>query len=259
LPEAIESVHLSQGDNKYEIIVVNDGSSDTETLKLLKQIASENINVIHQENKGPAAARNTGIREAQSEYILFLDSDNKIKPEFIGRAINIFEKNPGIDIVYGKPEFFGEISQDRIFYTQEFDLDKIWFGNYIDMCSVIRKSLFESIGMLDENPILIGHEDWEYWIRAGIENKKIFFIDEVLFEYRMVNNSLITQATDPYKFEKMTQYVYGKNYKYFQKQLSLYKSLLRSNNDIQALYRREKNTPFRTYIKNLYHKYYKRN
>ena len=103
---------------------------------------------------------------------------------------------------------------------------KLWYGNYIDMCSVIRKSLFDSIGMLDENPILIGHEDWEYWIRAGIENKRFFFIDEVVFEYRMINNSLITPATDPSKFEKMIQYIYGKNYKYFQKQLSRYNDIL---------------------------------
>ncbi|MDP4286106.1 MAG: glycosyltransferase family A protein [Bacteroidota bacterium] len=256
LSEAIESVKLSKGDHKYEIIIINDGSTETETLKLLKEMPSENIKVIHQENKGPASARNAGIREAQSKYILFLDSDNKIKPKFISTAIKVFESNSEIDIVYGKPEFFGEVSEERIFKTEEFDLDKIWSGNYIDMCSMIRKSLFDSIGMLDENPILIGHEDWEYWIRAGIENKKIFFIDEVVFEYRMANNSLITQATDPYKFEKMIQYLYGKNYKYFQKRLSMYNNVLSLYNNAQLLYNKEKNSPFRTFIKIFYFKYY---
>jgi len=238
--------------------VINDGSTEIETLKLLKEISTENIKVIHQENRGPASARNAGIREAQSKYILFLDSDNKIKPEFISTAINIFESNSEIDIVYGKPEFFGEVNEKRLFKTEEFDLDKIWYANYIDMCSVIRKSLFDSIGMLDENPILIGHEDWEYWIRAGIENKKFFFIDEVVFDYRMSNNSLIIQATDPCKFEKMVQYLYGKNYKYFQKRLSMYNNVLLFYNNAQLLYNKEKNSPLRTFVKNFYQKYSKR-
>ena len=248
LREAIESVTLSKGDHQYEIIVINDGSTESETLKLLKEISTENIKVIHQENRGPASARNTGIHKAQSEYILFLDSDNKIKPEFISTAINIFESDSEVDIIYGKPEFIGDFTARNGFTTAPFDLAKIWFGNYIDMCSVIRKSVLQSLGMLDEDPILIGHEDWEFWIRAGIQKKKFYLIDEIMFEYRLRKNSLITQATSEEKFEKMKQYVYGRNYTYFQ-------NLLLIHNELVLLHGYEKNTPFRTFIKNLYQKY----
>lgn len=250
LLEAIESVQLSTGAFEYEIIIINDGSTDPGTLELFKKISTKNIKVIHQENRGPASARNTGIRAAQSEYILFLDSDNKIKPEFISTAINIFESNSEIDIVYGKPEFIGDFTGRSGFKTAPFDLEKIWFENYIDMCSVIRKSVWESLGMLDENSVLIGHEDWEFWIRAGLQKKKFYFIDEIMFEYRLRKNSLITQVTSDERYEKMIQYVYGKNYIYFQTRIQIH-------NELVLLHNNETNTPFKTFIKNIYRKYFR--
>jgi glycosyltransferase involved in cell wall biosynthesis len=248
LPEAIESVQLSHGDYQYEIIIINDGSTDTGTLKLLKEISAENIKVIHQENSGPASARNTGIREAGSDYILFLDSDNKVKPEFISTAMKVFDSQPAIDIVYGKPEFFGEISDNRLFKTEEFNLDKIWFGNYIDMCAIIKASVIDSIGLLDER--MIGHEDWEFWIRAGIAGKNFYFIDQPMFDYRLSKTSLTNTVVEPGRYNEMVRYVYGKNYRYFQAKLLSYNKAVEMYND-------EKNRPFRTFIKNLYHKYFK--
>jgi glycosyltransferase involved in cell wall biosynthesis len=247
LSEAIESVHLSEGDYKYEIIIIDDGSTDSGTLELLKKISTENIKVIHQENRGPASARNTGIRESQSEYILFLDSDNKVKTEFISTAINIFEKKPEIDIVYGKPEFFGEMSDNRFFKTAEFDLDKMWFGNYIDMCAIIKASVIDSIGLLDER--MIGHEDWEFWIRAGIAGKKFYFLDQPMFDYRVSKTSLTNTVVEPGRYNEMIRYVYGKNYRYFQDKLLVYKKVVEMCNY-------EKKRPFKTFIKNLYSKYY---
>ena len=244
LKEAIESIYASEGEFSYEIIVVNDGSTDKKTIDLLQHLGAENIKIYHQENKGPASARNSGIRQSDSNYILFLDSDNKIKPQFVPKCLALLNRDATIDIVYGMPEFFGDPSGINEFVAGKFDLDKMWHHNYIDMCSVVRSSLFESIGLLDESPILIGHEDWELWIRAGIANKKFYFINQPVFDYRLSSNSLLSTEAVKNKYEKMFSYVYGKNYSYFLRRMELD--------------RHDRAKPFRTFIKHLYHKYFKK-
>jgi glycosyltransferase involved in cell wall biosynthesis len=241
LTEAIASVENSGGGFRYEVIVVNDGSTDDITIALLDQLNAGNVNVLHQENKGPAAARNTGIRASVSEYILFLDSDNKVKPHFISQALGILDTNDQIDIVYGRPEFFGTVTGYKGFTTGPYDLNKLWYENYIDMCSILRRSVLDNIGLLDEEPILIGHEDWEFWIRAGIEQKHFYFIDEPVFEYRLSPNSLLTTELVKNKYEKMYTYVYGKNHRYFQR--------------LMEISSKDKNSPLRTFFKNMYHTY----
>ena len=118
----------------------------------------------------------------------------------------------------------------------------MWYENYIDMCAVIRRSVFSAIGLLDEEPILIGHEDWEFWIRAGIEQKQFHFINQEVFDYRLTQNSLLTTEFVKNKYEKVLCYVYGKNYKYFQRRM--------------LLDRLDKNRPLRTFFKHLYHQYF---
>ncbi len=83
IDEAIQSVLQYPKVELYEIVVINDGSDDPHTISKLKQLESEGIKIIHQENKGLGNARNTGIQVAQGDYILLLDADNKILPEYI--------------------------------------------------------------------------------------------------------------------------------------------------------------------------------
>ncbi len=108
LLEAIESVYASDNLDKinYEIILVNDGSTDKYTLMILNALKSkEHLTIIDQKNQGPAAARNTGIRHSSGKYLLFLDADNKIRSKFIQTAIKIL-KNDKADIIHGNPHFF---------------------------------------------------------------------------------------------------------------------------------------------------------
>ena len=92
LPRAIESC-LSQNLDKYEIIVVDDGSIDN-TKKVIENMHNKNIRYYYQKNSGPSAARNKGINEAKGEYILFLDSDDYFEKDFlkkIFKQVNVFD------------------------------------------------------------------------------------------------------------------------------------------------------------------------
>ncbi len=105
LKEAVESALKSTFKN-YEIIIVNDGSTDVSTLTIIKELErkfqhNKLINFIHQENLGLANARNNGIRTSKGEYILILDADNKIRPDYLSEAVEIIierakEKYPDV-------------------------------------------------------------------------------------------------------------------------------------------------------------------
>ncbi|GAB2688358.1 glycosyltransferase [Mucilaginibacter koreensis] len=209
LPEAVNSVMAYPDKSVFEIIIVNDGSTQSIDLQVLEDMARQGCRVIHQENKGQAAARNAGIKVARGRYILFLDSDNKIRPAYITKGIEVLDAHNDIAVVYGKPNFFGDTTTPR-FTTAAFDLHKLLAGNYIDMCAVVRKSIFEQIGGLDENRE-VGHEDYDLWIRIAKAGWKLHFIDTELFDYRISNTSHSSEFQNQEKYLKMMQYLMAKH------------------------------------------------
>jgi glycosyltransferase involved in cell wall biosynthesis len=249
LPEALASIKNFPKKELYEVIIINDGSTDTSTLNLLKQLGNEDYIILHQENKGPAAARNTGIRYSKGRYILFLDSDNKIKSEFIEKGISILDNRPDVGVVYGKPNFFGDNNANRQFFVNRIDPYSILKGNQVDMCSMIRKKVWEDVGGLDENRAIIGFEDWDFWLSITEQGWKFYFVDEVLYDYRIRANSLVMSASESNKSRVMRSYIYSKH---LDNLLQRYAEL---HLEVQA-YNYDKANPFRSFIKYLYYKYF---
>jgi glycosyltransferase involved in cell wall biosynthesis len=250
LLEAIRSVECYPDKSIYEIIITNDGSTDSLTLELLAKLMDENYHIIHQENRGPAAARNMGISASRGSFLLFLDSDNKIRDNFIDLALKIFNEDRAVGVVYGDPCFFGENTSPR-FRVGEFDLDKIIMDNYIDMCSMIRKQVWLDVGPLDEDRVLIGHEDWEYWIRIGSSKWELRYVKEVLYDYRIGNSSLVMHTVNDGFRKKIRNYI-------FIKHLDV---LLKSYTNLywnKIAYNRDMDSPLRSYLKYLYIKYLKK-
>ena len=106
LQEAVESV-LEQTYQDFEIIIINDGSTDAATVALLKNYKQPRTTVIHTNNQGLASARNNGINIAKGKYILPLDADDKIGKNYLQKAIEKLEMNDNLGIFYCEAEFFG--------------------------------------------------------------------------------------------------------------------------------------------------------
>ncbi len=211
LREAINSVEQCSDKELYEILVLNDGSTNKNTIDVLQQLAKEGYNVIDQPNQGLGKARNNAIKKAMGKYILPLDSDNKIRREYIYESIKILDEQPETAVVYGDLEYFGE-KKGRL-QTGDFNLQKIMIGNYIDACAVYRKSVWEALGGYDEKMPVMGYEDWDFWLNIAFKNYSFHHIDKVMFDYRVSAQSMV-KSMDETKRQTVFKYIEEKYKKY---------------------------------------------
>ena len=205
LEEAVSSVLLHPDKEDYEIIVVDDGSDDLVSIEIFEKLKQKGIQIYHQQNKGLSSARNTGIKVAKGSYIIPLDADNKIRPAFIEASISIFTNKPEIDIIYSDAELFGRDSGR--WQMGEFDFPRLLVSNYIDACACFRKKVWESLGGYDEN-MFLGCEDWDFWLRAYLNNFKFEYVKEVFFDYRVRDNSMVTVTKK--NSQKINEYIFSK-------------------------------------------------
>lgn len=186
-------------DELYEVIIVNDGSTDTGTLAVLDEYKAKGYNIINQQNQGLAAARNTGIKNSTGQYIMLLDADNMVLPDFMKEAAGILDNSASTAVVYSDAEYFG--AKTGKWEVGPFNLQKIMIENYIDACAMVRKSVFEELGGYDTEmkKIKSGWEDWEMWLRIAFAGKTFHYRPGVGFRYRVNTSSMIGGITSSYQ------------------------------------------------------------
>lgn len=198
LGNAIESVQAQTYQN-WELIVVDDGSEDN-TKHLVDTYTDPRIRYVrHEHNKGLAASRNTGIREAHGVFIANLDSDDIWMPEKLEHELTVFSKSPStIGVVYSQYErTYGD--GRRVVFPDvphpKNDFQKTLLGvNMISMqMALVKKDVFRETGYFDESiPAL---QDWEFWIRASVKTQFVF-LPEILTKGVVLKDSI---ANNPQK------------------------------------------------------------
>jgi glycosyltransferase involved in cell wall biosynthesis len=202
--EAIYSV-LSQTFQDFEIIVVNDGSTDPFTIKHLQQLCFPKTRILHTDNQGLPAARNNGIREAQGKYILPLDADDRIGKTYIEQAVRLLDADQKLGIVYCKGEYFGDRNGE--WFLPEYSLEEMLINNLIFCTALFRKSDWEEVGGYDP-AMIYGWEDYDFWLSLIEFGRKVEKIPEILFYYRIRSNSMLRSREKKQKIETMVKIFY---------------------------------------------------
>lgn len=211
LSETLDSL-LKQKYNLWEGIVVDDGSPDNTKQVALEYVEKDSrFKYVYKPNGGLSSARNKGISLAVGEFILPLDADDIIQPEYLEEAVNAFQKNPDTKLVYCLGQFFGE--RTGLWNLSYKGYKSLLIRNSL-FCSVIyRREDALQIGGYDER-MLLGYEDWEFLIRFLDESSVVHKIPQVLFYYRTKAVSMITEADK--RREELEEYIYMKHHdKYF--------------------------------------------
>lgn len=185
IKEAIDSV-LSQTFNDFEIIVVNDGSTDKNTKAILDSLRGEKIKIIHTKHQGLAQARNSGIENSSGKYILPLDSDDRISSEYLANAVKFLDTDDTVKIVYCDAEWFGERS--GLIKLPEFSMKNILLKNIILSSAFFRRRDYDLTRGYDKN--LVCYEDWDFWLSLLDKGGKVYKIPKTLFYYRFRSNSM---------------------------------------------------------------------
>ncbi|MBI5388565.1 MAG: FkbM family methyltransferase [Verrucomicrobia bacterium] len=196
LPEAVASV-VGQTFRDLELIVVNDGSPDN-TLAVATELAAQHqdlhLVVLTQPNGGLAEARNAGIRAARGRYILPLDADDAIEPEFLAKTVACLDANPDVPIVGTCRRDFGHVEQ--VVTGSDYTLAMLLQSNRVNYCALYRREIWQAVGGYDPNMICQGYEDWDFWISCAERGWFARFIPEPLFRYRVKPVSMFTDAQD---------------------------------------------------------------
>lgn len=210
--EAIQSI-LNQSYSRIEIIVVDDGS-DVETKTVLKSLEPKISELISQENFGQSTARNKGIKEANGDYILILDSDDYFEPTFCEKAIALFLGKKETKIVSCYANLLFEDGSSRLYKPIGGALNEFLYTNRVLGTSMFSKEDWSKCGGYDEE-MLSGFEDWEFFIRLLKDGGNAAIIKESLYNYRKRNDSTTSKA-NKIKY-KILNYIYNKHSSLYKK------------------------------------------
>ena len=193
LKDCLNSI-LNQKFRDWEVILVNDGSIDT-----TKQIAESfvkkdyRITYLFQENEGLAAARNTGMAKAKGQYLLFLDADDWVEPDFFSRIKETIDKNNRVEL-YGYGYGYWDKPQGHCYHYHNSGLygeiyPSVLIRN-IGPChaQVIERKFANQLGGFDTS--LKSCEDWDFWIRAGKMGARLKYTPIIGVGYRYVPSSM---------------------------------------------------------------------
>ncbi|TYA56653.1 glycosyltransferase family 2 protein [Formosa maritima] len=233
LDEALTSV-LEQTYTHWECIIINDGSVDNTKDLAAKWVENDNRFIyIEQQNKGLSEARNSGIRVTKGFYILPLDADDKVAPNYIALGVQEFLDDKSLKVVYCQAEFFG--AKTGLWNLPEYTFNSLLQSNKIFCTALFKRDDWEKIGGYDSN-MKYGLEDWEFWINLLKRGGNVKKLEMVGFYYRVKEGSMIKSMT-PEQVSYSNNYVLQKHSDVY---IKTYNKLLEANKNLEALLRSRK-------------------
>ncbi|MFD2938723.1 glycosyltransferase family 2 protein [Flavobacterium notoginsengisoli] len=214
IENTIQSI-LDQTFQDFEIIVVNDGSTDKSEEKLLK-FKDSRIHYFSKKNEGASTARNYGIEKAKSDFITFLDADDYWYPTFLETMFNLISKVPDQNVFSAAIEFDTSKKIIPVQYSISKSNNDFEIVNYFKAslketvlctsCAVFHKTVFEKAGNFDTR--IKSGQDTDLWIRIGLLYPVVFswkILARYVYDPKSLskNNKLIHEKMDFSKYEEI--------------------------------------------------------
>lgn len=183
---ALDSV-FAQTVPAAQVIVVDDGSADGAQLAAVLAAYGDHVRLVRQANAGPAAARNTGARLCDSEWIAFLDADDSWLPHKLERQLEL-GRDPRAGLLHGNAR------ERRPAPPREMDFATLWECNRIcTSMTVVRRRAFEALGGFDESADLVGAEDYHLWLRIAHAGWRVLACQELIGHYTPAYGSITSR------------------------------------------------------------------
>ena len=237
MDECLQSV-LAQTFTNWECIIVNDGSTDkTEKNADLWLKKDSRFKYVFQENSGLSAARNSGISVAAGDWILPLDCDDKISPDYLELAEKYMAQNPGI--IYCNAEYFG--ARTGKIQLKPYSFKSLLTKNLIFCTAFFKKEDWKKTDGYDEK-MRHGLEDWDFWISLlKINSSQVIKIPKTCFYYRVKEKSMLGDLLlNGKKLAEIQAYIFQKHANAYLRTFPEFVTILNENQDLKyeiSLYR----------------------
>ena len=190
LPAALEGV-FAQIYRDYELILVDDGSTDSTAEVLAEYAERHRFEILTQENQGLARALNAGFARARGAYLTWTSSDNIMLPEMLEELAQALDGDPSVGLVYADRYLMDERGVDLGLYpAPEYDPYLLLHANLVHCCFLYRRECMERVGGYD--PEFVYSEDWEYWIRIS-QYYRMKRVPQALYRYRYHGTSMTSE------------------------------------------------------------------
>lgn len=186
LQEAVESARR-QTHEHVEVVLVDDGTCESAALAILDQAGKTADRFIRQPHRGLPAARNAGFQAAGAGYVVPLNCDDKLDPDYVSDCLRALRGAPEAAFVYTDNRAIGKSQcRERV---ADYNLYDLLDRNSLPYAALIRKNDWAAVGGYDES-LTLGYEDWEFWLRLGAAGRFGLHLDKVLFNCRKHGQSL---------------------------------------------------------------------
>jgi O-antigen biosynthesis protein len=189
LQGAVESV-LSQAYENWELVLIDDGSSDTDLLRALPLLAVRDRRIILKslgKHEGISAASNQGLAFARGEWVTFLDHDDVLEPDALFQIVKLVQAHPDADLVYSDEDKLGDNGFDAPLFKPDWSPDFFLSYNYIGHLTAVRRDMVQMAGAFRSQ--FDSAQDYDLFFRVIEQTKRIYHLPRILYHWRRSESS----------------------------------------------------------------------
>lgn len=189
LEEAIESV-LAQAYENWELVLIDDGSSDADLLRALPVLAARDRRIILKslgKHEGISAALNQGLALARGEWVGFLDHDDVIEPDAVFQIVKLLQTHPDADLIYSDEDKLGEDGVEAPLFKPDWSPDFFLSYNYVGHLTAVRRDIVQRAGGFRSQ--FDSAQDYDLFFRVIDQTRRIHHIPRILYHWRRSESS----------------------------------------------------------------------